>query len=100
MAKAKKAVKTAKKTAAKKTSAKKANVVKRVASPRLAPEDKVVVLKKENPFREGTKVHKRVNVVLTHSNKTVAELMKHGARTSTIHWLENHKIVKVTHIPA
>ena len=50
---------------------------------------KIKVLKRDNPFREGTAVAKRVDAVL-HA-KSVAVALKKGARKSTVRWLKTHR---------
>lgn len=56
---------------------------------------KIVVVKQDNPFREGTAVHRRARAVLTAHNKTVEYAVKKGARTSTVRWLLAGKYVSV-----
>ena len=60
----------------------------------VALEAKIVVLKAENPFREGTKVYKRVQAVLLSKGKPVEVALKKGARRSTMNWLRDHKIIR------
>ena len=57
----------------------------------------VIVVKKgaENPFREKTAVHKRVGLVLRASGKTVADVVKAGARTSTVRYLAAEGLVRL-----
>ena len=54
---------------------------------------KIVVLNKENPFREGSNVHKRAHAVLT--SKKVADALKKGARISTVRYLARNRFIKV-----
>lgn len=54
---------------------------------------KIVVLRKDIPFREGTAVYKRAQAVLR--SKTVAEALKRGARTSTVRWFVACKQVRL-----
>ena len=61
----------------------------------ISPESKIVVLKAENPFREGTAVYKRVQAVLLSKGKTVEHVLKKGAKRSTVRYLRDHKIVRV-----
>jgi hypothetical protein len=61
----------------------------------VALDAKIVVLKAENPFREGTAVHKRVQAVLACKGKTVEDAVRRGARRSTVRWCRDHKIVRV-----
>jgi hypothetical protein len=87
--------KTAKKTAkaATKTVAKKASVSTTIKP--IPLDGKIVVVKAENPFREGTGAYKRTQAVLACKGKTVEDALKKGARRSTVRWLYNHKIVRV-----
>lgn len=59
----------------------------------LAEEAKIVVVKKENPFREGSEVFKRAQAVL--ASKDVATALKKGARISTVRYLAKHRFIKV-----
>jgi hypothetical protein len=54
---------------------------------------KLIIVKNDNPFREGTAVHKRARAVLT--STTVAQALKKGARTSTVRYLVGKRQVKV-----
>ena len=54
---------------------------------------KIVVVKRENPFREGTDVAKRAAAVL--SARTVEQALKKGARRSTVRWLRDHRVIKI-----
>lgn len=58
---------------------------------------KIVVLKKDIPFREGTAVYKRARAVL--SSKTVQEALKRGARTSTVRWFVAAKQIRLGGTP-
>jgi hypothetical protein len=60
---------------------------------KLDPKAKIVVLKKDIPFRTGTAVHKRAQAVYT--GRTVEGALKRGARTSTVRWLVTGRYVKV-----
>lgn len=60
---------------------------------KIIPTAKITVVKKENPFTEGSKVAKRVGAVL--KAKTVEEALKKGARTSTVRYCVKHRLVKV-----
>jgi hypothetical protein len=59
----------------------------------LEPTAKIIVLKKDVPFREGTAVHKRGQAVLR--SKTVAEALKRGARPSTVRYFVECKQVRL-----
>ena len=61
----------------------------------VTPESKIVVLKKENPFRESTAVHKRAQAVLLSGGKTVEAALKKGARTSTVRALVREGLVRL-----
>lgn len=56
---------------------------------------KIVVVKNENPFTEGTKQFKRAAAVLSAKGKTVADAKKRGADTWTVRELVRRKVVKV-----
>jgi hypothetical protein len=55
---------------------------------------KIKVVKKDNPFTEGTKVYKRVAAVL--ASRTVEQALKKGARRSTVHWMKAHRLIQVS----
>lgn len=55
---------------------------------------KIVVIKKENPFREGSGAFKRTNIVLAARGKTVEYAVSKGARRSTVRRLAEMKIVR------
>jgi hypothetical protein len=57
---------------------------------------KIAILKKENPFTEGTKQHKRAAAVLACSGKTVQDARKRGADAWTVREMVRRKFVKVT----
>lgn len=59
------------------------------------PDAKIVVLAKENPYREDTAVHKRAQAVLLSGGKTVETALKKGARTSTVRALVRDGLVKL-----
>jgi len=56
---------------------------------------KLTVVKKENPFTEGTKQHKRAAAVLACSGKTVEDARKRGADQWTVRYMVTNKFVKV-----
>jgi hypothetical protein len=56
---------------------------------------KLVVVKKENPFTEGTVQAKHAAAVLSSNGKTVADAKKKGADSWTVRELVNRKIVRV-----
>lgn len=60
--------------------------------PVLDDKAKIVVLKKENPFREGSGRHKRVAVL--YKSKTVGDFLKKGKRGTLSYCIAN-KIVKL-----
>lgn len=60
----------------------------------LSLSDTIRVLKKDNPFREGSEVFKRVNAVLSCNGKSVGAAVKKGARTSTVRWARKNKVVR------
>lgn len=66
-----------------------------VASIVVDPAAKIVVVKSDNPFREGTAVHKRAQVVLSAKGKPVADVLKRGARTSTVRFLVRARLVRL-----
>lgn len=82
-----------------KTAKKTTKSVKKVRSaPSIVPlplDAKIRVIKAENPFREGTAVHKRVQAVFASKGQTVETAIKKGARRSTVRWLREHKLVTV-----
>jgi hypothetical protein len=49
----------------------------------------------ENPFREGSAVHKRAGAVLRANGKPVAAAIKAGARVSTVRYLEKAKVIRL-----
>ncbi len=87
-----------KKTSAKKTAAKAATApapaAKAVRHP-ITNDLTITVLKKEIPFTEGTKQHKRASAVLACKGKTVAEAKKRGADTWTVRELARRKVIRV-----
>lgn len=90
----------AKKTAAKKAPAKKAKapVGKKVTrSPaRGFPENaKIKVLAKENPCREGTPRHERVQNLFKHDGKLVSDFLAKGGRTGTVRFSANKGWIKI-----
>lgn len=54
----------------------------------------IVVVKKENPFTEGTKQFKRASAVFACKGKTVAEAKKKGADTWTVRELARRKLIR------
>jgi hypothetical protein len=56
---------------------------------------KIAVVKKENPFTEGTKQFKRAAAVLACSGKTVEDARKKGADQWTVRYMVQNKFVKV-----
>ena len=58
----------------------------------IAPTAKIIVLSKENPFAKGTGAFKRVQAVL--ASKSKAEALKRGARSSTVRYCLNEKLIK------
>lgn len=57
---------------------------------------KIVVVKgAENTYRPGTAVHKRVGCVLRGNGKTVRDVVKAGARTSTVRHLVEAKLIRL-----
>jgi hypothetical protein len=57
---------------------------------------KIVVPKDaENPFREGTATHKRVQAVLKANGKVVDLAVRAGARLSTVRYLARAKVIKL-----
>lgn len=57
---------------------------------------KIVVPKgTENPFREGTAVHKRGSAVLRANGKPVEVAVRHGARVSTVRYLARAKVIQL-----
>jgi len=56
---------------------------------------KISVIKAENPFREGTAVHKRASAVLSAKGKPVEYALKHGARKSTVRYLAKAKVIRL-----
>ena len=56
---------------------------------------KIVVLVKDNPFREGTAVHARVGAVLRANGRPVSSALARGARTSTVRHLVAEKLVRL-----
>ncbi len=54
-----------------------------------------VAAKAENPFREGTAVHKRVQAVLSAKGKPVEYALKHGAKRSTVRYLAKAKVISL-----
>jgi len=61
----------------------------------VVPEAKIVVVRKENPFRNSTAVHKRAQAVLLSGGKTVETALKKGARTSTVRALVREGLVRL-----
>lgn len=56
---------------------------------------KLVVVKKENPFAEGTVQAKHAAAVLAANGKTVADAKKKGADSWTVRELVKRKLIKV-----
>jgi len=56
---------------------------------------KIIVLVRDNPFREGTAVHGRVGAVLRANGRTVETALRGGARTSTVRHLVGEKMVRL-----
>jgi hypothetical protein len=66
----------------------------KAAKARISDDMKVVVLKKENPFSEGTEIFKRAAHILASHGKSV-EVAKKGRDGSIIRWLVDRKYVRV-----
>jgi hypothetical protein len=67
---------------------------------RIVDDMKVIVLKKENPFAEGTVQAKHAAAVLGSNGATVAAAKKKGADSWTIRQLVERKIVRVQQVEA
>lgn len=92
-----KTAKTAKKTATKKTAKKPAKKAKGTGAPRSKYEGtaKITWIGKENPYREGSGRHERVELLRKSSGKTVETYLKNGGRGSTLSHSVGAKLVKV-----
>jgi hypothetical protein len=87
--------KTAKKAPAKQASAKQAK--HEPFKSKFDPEQKVVWTGKDNPFREGSGAHERVEIVRKASGATVADLQaKPGLRKSTLATCARLALVQVS----
>lgn len=80
-----------------KTSAKKTATVK---ATRIMDDMKLVVVKRENPFADGTVQAKHAAAVLASSGKTVADAKKRGADSWTVRALVQRKLVRVEAVAA
>lgn len=65
------------------------------ATIKVDPTARIVVLVRDNPFREGTAVHARVGAVLRANGRPVSSALAHGARTSTVRHLVAEKLVRL-----
>jgi len=57
--------------------------------------DKIEVVKKENPRREGSRAHDRAEAVLAANGKLVRTALTRGARPSTIRHLVEAGLVRL-----
>jgi hypothetical protein len=62
---------------------------------RIIDDTKIVVVKKENPFEQGTDRAKRAGAVLSSNGKTYADAKKKGADSWAVRQLVEMKLVKV-----
>jgi hypothetical protein len=63
---------------------------------RVNNETKIIVIKKENPFRDGTEVAKRADAIFKCNGKTVADLKKLPLGcTAVLRTLVERKLVRV-----
>ena len=62
---------------------------------RITDDMKLKVVKKENPFTDGTVQAKHANAVLASNGKTVADAKKKGADSWTVRELVRLKVVQV-----
>lgn len=81
-------------TMSKKVAAKKTTTKPAVAKTNGNGTEKITLLVKENPKREGTDSFKRF--ALYGKSKTVADFLKAGGTTTDLRWDEAHKFIKVS----
>lgn len=62
---------------------------------RLTDDTKIVVLKRDNPFSEGTERFKRARAILTSNGRPYADARKKGADSWTLRQLQKKKLVRV-----